>query len=330
MTKLSSRLLTTVAVTLAASALVACGGGGGSSPSTVTTVAPPPPPPPPPPVSQAPAVPNFVANQFTPSDQLKDYCQVVRTDTDLNGNQRPDQQGELSHELFWLRSWMNETYLFFDEVADRDPNDFTNVEAYFDDLIVSPPTDRFSFLQATEDFEDSSSGAPTFGYGASFAVLSNSLPRDWRVSFTQDGSPAQTGGLTRGARILSIDGADFVNGNSQAEVDTIVAGLFPTAVGESHTFELRYPDGTEDEITIESTSLTIEPVNVVDVIQQGDRDIGYLHFNSFGPRTGEAQLIDAFETFENAEIDDLVLDLRYNGGGLLFLSAQLGLSLIHI
>ena len=322
MTKLSSRLLTTVAVTLAASALVACGGGGGSSPSTVTAVAPPPPPPPP--VSQAPAVPNFVANQFTPSDQLKDYCQVVRTDTDLNGNQRPDQQGELSHELFWLRSWMNETYLFFDEVADRDPNDFTNVEAYFDDLIVSPPTDRFSFLQATEDFEDSSSGAPTFGYGASFAVLSNSLPRDWRVSFTQDGSPAQTGGLTRGARILSIDGADFVNGNSQAEVDTIVAGLFPTAVGESHTFELRYPDGTEDEITIESTSLTIEPVNVVDVIQQGNRNIGYLHFNSFGPRTGEAQLIDAFETFENAQIDDLVLDLRYNGGGLLFLSAQLG------
>jgi len=95
-------------------------------------------------------------------------------------------------------------------------------------------------------------------------------------------------------------------------------------VGESHVFGLRYPDGTESEITIESTSLTIQPVNVVDIIEQGSRNVGYLHFNSFGPRTGEAQLIDAFETFENAEIDDLVLDLRYNGGGLLFLSAQLG------
>jgi len=89
-------------------------------------------------------------------------------------------------------------------------------------------------------------------------------------------------------------------------------------------FELRYPDGTEREITISSTSLAIEPVNIVDVIPQGNRNVGYLHFNSFGPRTGEAQLIDAFETFENAQIDDLVLDLRYNGGGLLFLSAQLG------
>jgi len=265
-----------------------------------------------------------VANQFPPSSDLQALCEIVRTDTDLNGNRRPDQQGELSHELFWLRSWMNETYLFFDQVTDRDPNDFTDVEAYFGELIVSPPTDRFSFLQTTEDFETRSSGAPTFGYGAQFTVLNNQLPRDWRVSFTQDGSPAETGGLTRGARILTIDGVDFVNGNSQAEVNTIVAGLFPESVGESHNFGLRYPDGTERTITIESTSLAIDPVSQVDIIQQGGRDIGYLHFNSFGPRTGEAQLIDAFETFSNAQIDDLVIDLRYNGGGLLFLAAQLG------
>lgn len=318
MIKSSPRLLTTFALTLTTTTFVACGGGSSSTPSTLATA------PPPPPTSQAPAVPNFTANQFPASAQLKDFCQVVRRDNDLNGNPRPDQQGELLHELFWLRSWMNETYLFFDQVTDRDPNDFTDVEAYFDELIVSPPTDRFSFLQTTEDFEDRSSGAPTFGYGASFTVLSNQLPRDWRVSFTQSGSPAAATGLTRGARILTIDGADFINGNSDAEVDTLVAGLFPTSVGESHTFGLRYPDGTENEITIESTSLTIEPVNLVDVIEQGNRSVGYLHFNSFGPRTGEAQLIDAFETFENAQIDDLVLDLRYNGGGLLFLAAQLG------
>jgi len=309
------------------SILVACGGGNSTASSTpppIATAVAPPPPPTTTPVSQAPTVPDYVSNEFPPSSGLQALCRTVRTDTDINGNPRPDQQGELLHELFWLRSWMNETYLFFDQVMDSDPNDFTDVEAYFDELIVAPPTDRFSFLQTTEDFETRTSGAPTFGYGAQFAVLSNQLPRDWRVSFTQDGSPAETGGLTRGARILTIDGTDFINGNTQAEIDTIVDGLFPDSVGESHVFGLRYPDGTESEITIESTSLTIQPVNVVDIIEQGSRNVGYLHFNSFGPRTGEAQLIDAFETFENAEIDDLVLDLRYNGGGLLFLSAQLG------
>ena len=213
--------------------ITACGGGGSNSASST-----------PPPIltsatpttttSSAPAVPNFVANEFPPSSQLQALCEIVRTDTDLNGNRRPDQQGELLHELFWLRSWMNETYLFFDQVMDRDPNDFSDVEAYFDELLVSPPTDRFSFLQTTEDFEARFSGAPTFGYGAEFAVLSNALPRDWRVSFTQAGSPAETNGLTRGARILTIDGADFLNGNGDAELDTLTAGLFPNSIGESH------------------------------------------------------------------------------------------------
>ena len=317
MTKYPSRLLTTLALTVSSLSLISCGGSSSSSSaprvSGITV-----------PTSQTPAIPNFVANEFPTSASLKNLCQVVRTDRDLDGNRRPDQQGELLHELFWLRSWMNETYLYFDQVTDRNPNGFTDVEAYFDELIVSPPTDRFSFLQTTEDFETRSSGAPTFGYGASFTVLSNDLPRDWRVSFTQDQSPAATGGLTRGARILKIDGEDFVNGNSQAEVNAIVAGLFPTSVGESHSFELRYPDGSEREIRIESTSLSIEPVNLVDVIERGDQKVGYLHYNSFGPRTGEGQLIDAFERFSDEQIDELVLDLRYNGGGLLFLAAQLG------
>ena len=304
--------------------LTACGGGGGSSAS----VSPPPlattPPTPLPTVSSAPTVPDFVANEFPPSSELESLCEIVRTDTDLNGNSRPDQQGELLHELFWLRSWMNETYLFFDQVMDRDPNDFSDVEAYFDELLVAPPTDRFSFLQTTEDFETRTSGAPTFGYGAEFARLSNQLPRDWRVSFTQSGSPAEAGGLTRGARILTIDGVDFLNGNTPTDIDAINAGLFPTTVGEAHVFGLRYPDGSESDITIESTSLAIEPVNVVDIIAQGSRNVGYLHFNSFGTTTGQAQLIEAFETFSTAQIDDLVLDLRYNGGGFVDLAAQLG------
>ena len=99
--------------------LTACGGGGSSASTT------PPPiatavntPAPATPVSQAPSVPEFVANEFPPSSDLQALCRTVRTDTDLNGTPRPDQQGELLHELFWLRSWMNETYLFFDQVTD--------------------------------------------------------------------------------------------------------------------------------------------------------------------------------------------------------------------
>jgi len=80
---------------------------------------------------------------------------------------------------------MNETYLFFDQVTDSDPSNFTSREAYFDERLTTVltstgrPVDRFSFLQSTEDFEARASGAPTFGYGASFAqIQTNVLPRE--------------------------------------------------------------------------------------------------------------------------------------------------------
>lgn len=308
--------------------LAACGGGGGGSSSTPVVGDPPPPPPP---VSGSPSIPDFVANDFPPSSTLRSICETVRTDTDLNGNPRGDTQGELLHELFWLRSFMDETYLFFDQVPDSDPNNFTDRAAYFDERLTTASTatgrlvDRFSFLLDTESFEANSSGAPTFGYGAEFArIQTNVLPRDWRVSFTQEGSNAETAGFTRGARILTIDGVDFLNGSTDAEIDTIIEGLFPTAVGVDHVFGVRLPDGSETDITVTSQSITIDPVNAVRVIPNGSDSVGYIHYTTFSPRTGEAQLFDAFTELSAADIDDLVLDFRYNGGGLLAIAAQIG------
>jgi len=315
-------LKTILTASVAATLLAACGGGGGNDSTSVNVAQP---------ISGSVDIPDFVANQFPPSSSLRSVCETVRTDTDLNGNPRGDQQGELLHELFWLRSWMNETYLYFDQVTDSDPNGFTDRAAYFDERLTTTTTatgrlvDRFSFLQSTEDFEATSSGAPTFGYGAEFARFqTNVLPRDWRVAFTQAGSNAETAGFTRGARILTIDGVDFLNGTSDAELDVIIEGLFPSAVGDDHVFGVRFPDGTETEITVTSEAITIEPVNDVRVLQNGEDSVGYIHYHTFSPRTGEAQLLEAFTQLSNAGVDDLVLDFRYNGGGLLALAAQIG------
>ncbi len=304
--------------------LVACGSGGGAeSPAIIA--------PPPPGVATSPAGPVYQAGVFPPSSQFRNQCATVRTDNTPDGNPRADQRGELIDELFWIRSWMNETYLYWEEMNDVDPSGFSDRQAYFDEVVTDvrtaagPLLDRFSFTQTTEAFEARSSGAPVFGYGASLAVLQNSgLPRDWRISFTQEGSNAETAGLTRGARLLTIDGADFLNGTSPEVLQTLNDGLFPDSVGEEHVFGVRYPDGTEADITVVSQSITIEPVQDVRIIQDADRRVGYVHYQTFGPRTGEAQLLDAFTTLSRAGVDDVVLDFRYNGGGLLALAAQLG------
>ena len=280
-------------------------------------------------------VPTFNANQYPDSSTLKGVCETVRTTTDPQGNSYGDRQGERIHELFWVRSWMNETYLYYDQVTDSDPNNFTDVRAYFEERLTTAtragntPVDRFSYTQLTEDFEAASQGEPTFGYGAEFARLvsrpTDTLDRDWRVAFVQSGSEAEAKGFTRGAKLIEIDGVSFLNGSSQAEVDIIIDGLFPATVGETHTFLVERPDGTRETLTLVSESIAIEPVNAITVLPTLDgRDVGYIHYHTFFDRTGEQQLFDAFQQLSDQNVDDLVLDFRYNSGGFLVLAAQIG------
>jgi len=118
MTKCAN-LLTTTAVMLLSTTLVACGGGGGGNSSgggAPVVVAPPPPPPP---TTQAPT---FTQAVFAPRADFVAQCEAPRAGNDPDGNPFPDTAGSTLIEKFWLRSWSNETYLWNDEIQDRDPN----------------------------------------------------------------------------------------------------------------------------------------------------------------------------------------------------------------
>ncbi|MGB0841231.1 MAG: peptidase, partial [Pseudoalteromonas shioyasakiensis] len=102
-----------LAVFLAASGMSLSGcGGGGSSSNTDTTN-------PPPTTSE----PTWTAGVFEPSSEFKDQCAVPRTGNDpYNDNQPyPDTAGSEFTEKMWLRSWSDETYLWYDEIEDNDP-----------------------------------------------------------------------------------------------------------------------------------------------------------------------------------------------------------------
>ena len=154
-------------------------------------------------------------------------------------------------EKFWLRSWTNETYLWNTEVTDVDPATGGDRLAYFGLLRTAAVTasgedkDDFHFSQSTEAFLESRNSAPTSGYGVRFVAFSSSVPRDFRIQYTEPNSPASavvTGlvNFPRGAKILEVDGVDLVSGGAtQAELDTLNNGLFPATAGESHTFRIQ-------------------------------------------------------------------------------------------
>lgn len=266
---------------------------------------------------------------FMPSASFAAQCVAPRGGSHpITGNPWPDVAGTRTDENNFLRSWSNETYLWYDEITDQDPSLFDSSLEYFDGLKTfettasGAPKDKFHFTFDTNEWIQLSQSGVSAGYGAEWIVLSSVPPREVVVAYTQPNSPATAAGvdLARGAEVLSVDGADLVNGN---DVDTLNAGLFPENAGETHTFVIR-DLGSNDtrEVTMTSEEVVSTPVQNVTTLTSSMGLVGYLVFNDH-IATAEGGLKDAIEQLAAADVDELVLDIRYNGGGFLAIASQL-------
>lgn len=271
--------------------------------------------------------PNWIAGQFLDDSTYKDRCAVPRTGPDSNGDTFLDSQGTSMHEKMWLRSWTNDTYLWYSEVDDNDPSSFS-VANYFSQLQTNQRTtsgsfkDNFHFSQSTEDYNQRTQSGVTSGYGISWEFVSSSSPRRLIVRFTEPNSPAAFASVSRGYELKTIDGIDFVNASAQADVDQINAALFPSDAGQ--TFNFVFSDQAKNEeldINLTSQNIELRPVQNVKVIDTDVGRMGYMQFNSF-IRSGQQGLIDGFQQFVDQGVTELVIDLRYNGGGLLAMASQ--------
>ena len=125
------------------------------------------------------------------------------------------------------------------------------------------------------------------------------------VTFTYAGSPAAEAGLRRGDVILEINGQEMTPDNYQRVASE---GLFGGG-----TVRLGLSD--DRTVTLTPVDMYENPVHTACVLEAaGGRKVGYLHYTSFTLDSCE-DLIDVFDGFVAEGIDDLVLDLRYNGGG---------------
>jgi carboxyl-terminal processing protease len=305
-----------------AAVTAACGGGGGGPSANG-------PDPVPPPAQPAPAPDPWIQGVFLPSDTFAAVCAAPRTGTDpTTGQPYPDRAGTRAHENNWLRSWHHEFYLWYDEIIDRDPANYST-PAYFDLMRTfaqtpsGQPKDRFHYTASTAEFRQQVQSGVSAGYGVQWAILNPSVPRQILAAYVQPGSPAALAGIVRGTRVISIDGVDAVNASGQATIQLLNSALFPSQTGQIHTFGLLDSDADSGHsVTLVSAAVQMNPVQRVEVIETDAGRVGYVHFTDH-IATAEQFLIDAFTTLEAADIQDLVLDIRYNTGGFLAISSQL-------
>ena len=219
----------------------------------------------------------------------------------------------------------HDSYLWAESVKTVDFEDnetYPDEETLLEDL--KDVKDRFSFIMSKKAYDDFFEAGKNIGFGIFFdpvvAQNSDAYTIDaFVLLLVYPGSSADKVGLRRSDQILAIDGhtVDEVYKN-----DDLFRHYFLEDEPLNAHFEVRRTDGTLLDITVSKEEYSVRTVIRRSVYQTESRKIGYLLFQSF-TGTSEEELYEAFAYFKSNEIDDLIVDLRYNGGGYVYIAREL-------
>jgi C-terminal processing protease CtpA/Prc len=179
------------------------------------------------------------------------------------------------------------------------------------------PIDRFSFIN-TIDADTQFFGEGKFeGFGFSYKIL-DQAGEDIRLTRVFSGSPAANGGLERGQQFVSLDGRPIADIQANEGISA--------AFGNSTVvFEMLNPtNGNIITPTITKDIVTIDPVPKTRIIANASGgNVGYMELATF-ISTADPVFSTVFGEFAAAGVDDIIVDLRYNGGGLVSTAQLLG------
>ena len=179
----------------------------------------------------------------------------------------------------------------------------------------STAVDRWSFAVDRASWDNVSSGVGgDFGINVFFKEEG-----DLRVSYVEKNAPAGKAGIQRGWRILKL------NGNTN--ISTVNANAIVEAVYKSNStsFTFQKPDNSTVDITLSAGSYQEDPIQLDTIYTAGSNKVGYMVFNTFlGDTTAVYnKFATIFSRFASAGVKDLIIDLRYNGGGYVTVQQKL-------
>jgi len=212
---------------------------------------------------------------------------------------------------------MQDLYFWNDEAEQQekyqelDIDEFADPEALIDFLRYRPDEfDRgFTFLTTVESDTQFFGEGIFVGFGFSFQLLPDD---ELRIKQVFENSPAAAAGFERGFRILEIDG------RSIAEIEAgegLNEAFGPPTPGITMSFLIEDLNSVQFPTTATKAEVTIDPVPQFRVITTGNENIGYIEFRTF-ISTSNSTLLQAFAEFTAQGVTDVIIDLRYNSGGL--------------
>ena len=207
-------------------------------------------------------------------------------------------------------NYMKEDYFWADQLQDSiDPEAFDSIDALLEELRV--PEDRYSYILTEEEYEQLYVNATYFGFGFSMEQISDTRVK---IRFVYNDSPADTAGIERADELIAIDDVPVSELLASGEFDD---ALGPNEEGLSRKLTWKKTDGTEQtdvlsKVEVETNTVMGAQTTALD----NGETAGYFTLDSFINRTG-SDLNEAFDLFANEGVDHLIIDVRYNGGGLI-------------
>jgi carboxyl-terminal processing protease len=206
----------------------------------------------------------------------------------------------------FVRSYLDEVYLWPEQVQRRQPLDYTSARTYFDAILAPATVDRFSFSATTDEANERESNQ-AFDVGIVWRNTGSNTSPIWRIARVEPNSPADKAELERGDTL-----AGYVSTN-----------LYTAGATAPFYYNFSYNrGGSKLTAKLVPAPISEDPVGIPVLIEQNANKVGYIAFEA---HYGDAQdqLIDAAIAAKEENITDLVLDLRYNSGGFLYMAASL-------
>ncbi len=230
--------------------------------------------------------------------------------------QTPPANCSTTSQNSWVRDQLNTYYYWYQHLpASVNPASFNSPEAYLEAVRYRPIDNAYSYITTAAANDAFYSDSQFIGYGFGQQTTTAEI----RVLQVYADSPALEAGLQRGDRITRVNGQDVA---AMVTNGTIGSAFGATEIGVASEITFVKPSGEQRSARMVKRLVTIPTVSLTQVVDVNGRKVGYLFFRNF-VRPSTAALDEAFAALKTAGATELVLDLRYNGGGLVDVAVHL-------